>query len=249
MKRATRPLAVWLAFGALALGPLALGGTACAQTVTIAPPQGVLNLSATAQTEVTKDVLAVVLTATREGPDAGSVQSALKQALDAALTEARKAVKPRELEVHTGGFSLYPRYGNKGAISGWQGSAELVVEGRDMQAIAQLTGRLPTVAIARVGYSLSREAGEKVEAQLGAEAIGRYRAKAAEMAKQFGYTGFTIREVSVQTNESGGMPVPMAAMRMKAAAADETLPVEPGKGQVTVTVNGTVQMTGMQAAR
>ncbi len=223
---------------------LALAGQAGAQTVSLPQPQGVLNLSASAQAEVTKDVLSVTLSTMREGPDAGTVQAGLKQAIDAALAEARKAAKPGQVEVQTGQFSLYPRYNNKGQTTGWQGTAELTVQGKDMQAIAQLTGRLNTVTIARVHYTLSREASEKVEAELTAQAIARYRARAAEMAKQFGYTGYTIREVNVMTGEAGGGPIPMM-MRGKAemVAQDAALPVEPGKGTVTATVNGTVQMT------
>lgn len=222
-----------------------LGAAAAqAQTAAIAPvPQGVLNLSASAQTEVTKDVLSVVMSATRDGQDAATVQAGLKQALDAALAEARRAARHGQVDVQTGGFSLYPRYNSKGAISGWQGTAELVLQGRDMQAIAQLTGRLPTMTIARVGYTLSREASEKVEAELTAQAIARYRAKAAETARQFGYSGFSIREVNVQTQEPANGPAPVYAMARMEAAADKALPVEPGKGVVSVTVNGAVQMT------
>jgi predicted secreted protein len=170
------------------------------------------------------------------------VQSQLKQALDTALNEARKVAKPGQLDVRTGAFSVFPRYGNKGAITGWQGSTELVIEGRDLPAIAQLSGRLGTLTIQRVAYGLSREAREKVEGEVTAQAIARYRAKAAEMARQFGYAGVAIREVNVSTNDQmGGGPVPMFE-RAKMAAADVALPVEPGKGVVSATVTGTVQM-------
>lgn len=220
----------------------AFAGPAFAQAET-PPPQGVVGLAASASVEVTKDLLSVTFSTTREGADAASVQSQLKQALDAALAEAKKAAKPGQLEVQTGNFSLYPRYAPKGGISGWQGSAELIVEGRDMPAIGALTGRITTMTIARVGYGLSRELREKVEAEVSAQAIGRFRAKAADYTKQFGYGGYVIREVSVNADS----PVMMAAapvMRAKAmsAPADESLPVEAGKGTVTVNVNGTVQM-------
>ena len=207
-------------------------------------PQGVVNLSASASVEVTKDLLAITFSTTREGTDAAAVQSQLKQALDAALLEAKKAARPEQLEVRTGNFSLTPRYTDKGVINGWRGSAELVVEGRDMQAISQLSGRIMTLTIARVGHSLSRELREKTEAEVSAQAIARYRALAADYARQFGYAGYAIREVSVNASEQG--PVhPMPVMRMKAmsASADEALPVEAGKGLVTVSVNGSVQMT------
>ncbi|HWK82198.1 MAG TPA: SIMPL domain-containing protein, partial [Caldimonas sp.] len=112
------------------------------------PPQGVLGLAASASVEVTKDLLSVTFSTTREGADANLVQAQLKQALDAALAEARKAARPGQIDVQTGNFSLYPRYAAKGGISGWQGSAELVVEGRDMAGIGQLSGHIATMTIA-----------------------------------------------------------------------------------------------------
>ena len=208
------------------------------------PPQNVVGLSASATMEVTKDVLSVTLSTTREGTDAGSVQTALKQALDAALNEAKKVAKPNQIEVQTGNFSLFPRYSNKGVITGWQGNAELVVEGRDIPGIAQLTGRISTLTIARVGTNLSREQREKVESDVAAQAIARYRAKAADYAKQFGFSGYTLREVNVNSNEPVAYAAaPMMRMSAKSAEADSSLPVELGKGTVSVTVNGTVQMT------
>ena len=212
-------------------------------------PSGVLNLSTSASVEVTKDVLAVAFSVTRDGADAQAVQSGLKQALDTALTEARKVAKPGQVEVQTGNFSLYPRYGNPGksgqpVINGWQGTAELLMQGKDIAAIAQLSGRIQTMSIARVVYLLSREAREKVEAEVMAQAIARWRAKAALMAQQFGYSGYSVREVSVSTNDFQQQPV---AMLMKSARApgmaDEALPTEAGKGDVTATVNGSAQMT------
>ncbi|MEO8153200.1 MAG: SIMPL domain-containing protein [Rhizobacter sp.] len=207
------------------------------------PPQNVVGLSASATIEVTKDLLSVTMSTTRDGADAATVQSALKQALDSALAEAKKAAKPGQIDVQTGNFSLFPRYSNKGGITGWQGTAELGLEGRDIPGIAQLTGRITTLTIARVGTNLSREQRERVESDVAAQAIARYRAKAADYAKQFGFTGFTVREVNVNSNE----PVAYAAapmMRQSAmTSSSEALPVELGKGTVTVTVNGTVQMT------
>ncbi len=220
----------------------AVAGPAFAQADT-PPPQGVVALSASASVEVTKDLLNVTFSTTREGADAATVQSQLKQALDAALAEAKKVAKPGQLEVQTGNFSLYPRYSPKGGINGWQGNAELIVEGRDMPAIGALTGRITTLTIARVGYGLSRELREKVEGDVAAQAIARFRAKAADYTKQFGYGSYTVREVNV--NADSPMMVaaaPMLRAKAMSAPSDESLPVEAGKGTVTVNVNGTVQM-------
>lgn len=229
---------------ALVLSTLVLAlGTASARAATDAPRER-LSLSASASADVTRDVLGVAFSTTREGTEAAGVQAALKQALDAALAEARKVAKPGQVDVQTGSFSLYPRHDPKtGKLNGWQGSAELQVEGRDTAAIAQLTGRITSLSIARVGYSLSREAREKAEADITAQAIARYRARAAEYAKLFGYGSFVIGEVNVSSDEASPQrPMMVKAMRM-GAAADEALPTEAGKATVTVNVNGSVQLT------
>lgn len=213
-----------------------------AQAQTVMPPQNVVGLSASATVEVTKDLLGVYFTTTREGSDAGAVQGQLKQALDAALAEARKVAKPGQIDVRTGNFSLYPRYAPKGGISGWQGSAELIVEGRDTQGIAQLTGRVQTMSISRVGWSLSREAREMVEGDVATQAIARFRSQADVFAKNFGFTGHVLREVQVSGNEEGGFMPVMRAQASK-SMSDEALPVEAGKASVTATVSGTVQLT------
>lgn len=223
----------------LALGLSANGALA---QVPPAAPENVVSLTASATTEVAKDQMTVVFSVTREGSDAGAVQSQLKQALDAALAEARKVAKPTQLEVQTGNFSLSPRYTPKGTINGWAGSTELVVEGRDMPGIAQLTGRISTMTIARVSFSLSREAREKVEGEVSGQAIARYRAKAEQIARQFGFTGFALREVQVTSNESMPIGQPMLMRAQAAKIGDESLPVEAGKANVTASVSGSVKL-------
>lgn len=207
------------------------------------PPQGVVNLAASASTEVAKDWISVTLSTQREGSEAGSIQTALKEALDAALQEARKLAKPGQVELQTGNFSLSPRYTAKGQTNGWQGSTELIIEGRDMAAIAQLTARITTLSIARVSYGLSREQRQKAESDVTAQAVGNYRERANELARLFGYSSYTIREVNWSANGPQREYAPqMRALSMAGKASDEPLPVEAGKATVTVSVNGSVQL-------
>ena len=77
-----------------------------AQTAPWTPPQNVLQLSATGTVEVQQDLLSMTLSTTRDAADAATVQTQLKTALDAALTEARKNAQPGQLDVRTGNFSL-----------------------------------------------------------------------------------------------------------------------------------------------
>ncbi|HVR48394.1 MAG TPA: SIMPL domain-containing protein, partial [Pseudorhodoferax sp.] len=99
-------------------------------------PENVVQLSASGVVEVPQDFLSLTLSTTREAPDAAAVQTQLKAAVDAALAEARKTATPGQMEVRSGGFSLYPRHNKDGRISAWQGTAEVVLEGRDFGRIS-----------------------------------------------------------------------------------------------------------------
>ncbi len=202
-----------------------------------------VQLSASSAVEVQQDLLTMVLSTSRDGTDAGVVQTQLKVALDAALNEAKKAALPGQLDVRTGNFSLFPRYGKDSKIVGWQGNTELVLEGRDFARIAATAGKISTLTMGQVGFGLSRSQRTQVEGQAQAMAIEQFKAKAGEIAKGFGFTTYSLREVSVNASDSGGMPRPrMMAMEAKMASSDMAVPVEAGKSTVQVTVSGAVQL-------
>lgn len=210
---------------------------------TLPPPQNVLQLQASGSVEVQQDLLQMNLTTARDGTDPTAVQTQLKAALDTALAEAKKSAQPGQLDVRTGNFSLYPRHNREGRISGWTGTAELVLEGRDFARITQAAGRIQTMTLGGITFGLSREQRAKVEGEAQALAIDRFKAKAADLAKGFGFSGYTLREVAVNANEPGFTPrLRMAAQDARASSAESAVPVEPGKSTVMVTVSGSVQL-------
>jgi predicted secreted protein len=237
----------------------ALSGPPIALAQTLPAPQNVLLLVADASTEVVQDTLTIALQATQEGPDAAAVQSQLRRVLDAVLVEARKAVRPGQLDLRTGQFSVYPRYatkpGGSSGIVGWQGRAELLIEGRDVAAVSQLAGRLGQVAtpggqvgmtVSRVAFSLSREAREVAEAEVATQAINRFKLRAESYARQFGFGAYSLREVSVAGSDMAlpvGQPMMRAMRAGVSAGADELQPVEAGKATVTVSVSGSIQLS------
>ena len=210
--------------------------------------QNVAQLSASGSVEVQQDLLSISMTTTRDGAEAGAVQTQLKQALDTALSQARQAASPGLMEVRSGNFSLYPRYGKDGKINGWQGSTELVLEGKDFARITGTAGKIQTLTLGNVSFALSREQRAKVEGEAQSQAIERFKAKAGEIARSFGFGGYTLREVSINANDQGPMPRPrMAAMSAKSEMADAAIPVEAGKSTVLVNVSGSVKMTPLPA--
>jgi predicted secreted protein len=228
----------------LLLATLMLGAAAAqAQPAGWTPPQNVVQLAASGSVEVPQDLLTIALSTTREGVDAGTVQNQLKVALDAALAEAKKTAQAGQLEVRTGNFSLYPRHGRDGKINGWQGSTELVLEGPDFARISSAAGKIQTLTLASVSFGLSREQRARVEGDAQILAIERFKTKASEIARGFGFGGYTLREVAVNANEQGSGPRPrVMAMEVRAAASDAPVPVEAGKSTVLVTVSGSVQL-------
>ena len=108
---------------------------------------------------------------------------------------------------------------------------------------AKQAGELASqMQVQNIAFSLSRETRLAAEQKLADQAVAAFRDKAQATTKLFGYSGYTIREVSL--NESGGvMPMPrMYAAKAMSDSAGAPIPVEGGKSQVTVSVNGSVQM-------
>ena len=222
-----------------------LSTLAAAQPTAAVPrdPEGVLSLNSSATVQVPNDWMAVQFSTTREGADAAAVQADLKAALGAALVLARQVEKGEgHVQVQGGGFSLQPRLNSKGVVNGWTGSTSLWVQGRDMGAIAELVGHIQTMTVGSLDYSVSREAREKVEGEVAAQAIARFRAKAADYARAFGYATFMVRDANVSIDNGQPRPRPYMMKSAIASSVSESLPVEAGSGTVTANVNGSVQL-------
>ncbi len=227
---------------ALTLAGMSLGLQA--QTIAGPEPVQVVNLSASAHQQAAQDWLRVVVRTTLDGADAMVVQKQLKQAVDQALTQLKPHTQPSQLDVHSCAFGIQPRYNDKGRVTGWQGSAELVIEGRDFARIGQVSGAVPRMAVESAQFSLSREARQRLEAEVQSQAVQNFRQKAQQLAKDFGFQGYALRQINVGTVDRPQPVVPVMAMaRMAVAdAAPSPVPLEAGKDEVQITVGGSVQL-------
>ena len=215
-----------------------------AQNMQSPEPRNVVQLSASGSVDVQQDLLVLTLSTARDGKDAAVVQSQLRQALDAAVLEARRNAEPGQMDVRTGNFSLHPRYSQNSQITGWQGNTELVLEGRDFARITNTAARISSMSIAQVAFSLSPQQRSKVERDAQTLAIENFKTQAADLTRAFGFADYTLREVSVNSNSYAPGPRPrMMAMEAKSAmVGDSPIAVEAGKSTVTVNVSGSVQM-------
>jgi len=234
----------------LALGLGLLGaGSALAQTQASAAlmqalPHNVVHLSATAQQPVRQDWLTLTLVQRVQGTDPAALQRQLGQSVEAALRQLRPQVRAGEFELGTGQFSLQPRHNPEGQIVGWIGSAELLLQGRDVAALATAAAQVRGLNVAQMAFSLSPQARQQVEASVRSVAIERFRASAQQVARDFGFAGYSLREIAISDGEQdfSARPRLMMAAQARLDGAEVALPAEPGTAQVQVTVAGTVQL-------
>ena len=205
-----------------------------------------LGLSAQSSVKAPQDYLSMTLVATKEGTNGQAVQTELKKVLDQAIALANPLEKSDLLKVRTGQFHVSPVYDSKEQrIQGWRGTAQLVLEGKDFVRITTLAANVQGMPVANVAFGLSPESRVKYEDEAQRLAVTDFRARAGVLAKQFGFTNYTID--NVQVNSSQDTPVmPMAMARggamMSMSKAASPVPVEAGETNVTVNVSGTVQM-------
>lgn len=222
--------------------PLALAALpSSAETVSTQPvPAGVLSLSAQASQDIAQDTVDITLFYEQEASDPTSLTSALNKHADTALQQAKGV---SDVQARTGTFSIYPMTDKNGHISTWRGRTEVILRSHNFGAASQLAGKLTSVMqVGNVAFSLSPEAQRTAADKLSGQAIQSFRNRAAAAAKEFGYAGYTIREVDMNSS-NGSPPRPMFAMRAMAAEAAAPVPVEGGTSTVTVNVSGSVQMT------
>lgn len=205
------------------------------------PAANLMSLSASASLEPLHDRVELVLAAQQEGPDAAALQRALAQVLGQALERARPETSPGQVELSTGPFQVQPRHDNEGRIRGWFGRAELVLAGQDLARLSALAGKLAGLQLTQVRWGLSPALRQATQAQAQALAVQRFRAKAQSLAQQFGFRDYTLREVQVS---DGDEPRPVSPMMPRAmagiAAMDMAVPLQAGRGSVSVTVSGSV---------
>jgi predicted secreted protein len=214
---------------------------AVAQAQSPTPPTQRVSLSASASVQVPQDLLTMSMSVLREGTDAHVLQTQVNAALEAALQIARRDAKPGQMEVRTGQFGMSPRYGRDSKLIGWQGSAELVLEGRDFSRITETAGKLQTLTVASINFGLTHEQFQAAQSKAQAQAIAQFRSNATEVAKGFGFADYTLVEVRIGAET----PAPMMRQRMLAAsslAAEAPIAAEGGTSNVTVTVSGSVQL-------
>ena len=207
-------------------------------------PLDVLELSASASSEVPADTAVVTLSVVREGSDVSALTQEADGVLGHALSEAKATPS---ISASSGGFSTQP-HNDKGSSVTWTVHGDLVLKSHDFAALGKLVGHLTSSAgamqITSSTFEVSNELRQNEESDLITRAINAYKAKATTASKALGYSSWAIRQISVGPVSTGGGPRPMLAARAVSGFSSSVPPMALEAGRVTleVAVSGSVQM-------
>ena len=205
-------------------------------------PYNRVNLNESAMTEIDNDLLVTVLFAQAEGRDAAAPADEVNRKIDWAVNLAKSHTA---IKVQTLSYSTQPVY-SKSNIRGWRVNQSLRLESRDSRLLGDLIGKLQEqLQVKSIGYQVSDEQRRKYLDTLTTEALQRFSARAAHIAKSLGRSGFRI--VRLHINDGQNRPMPMArGMMLESAKADMSVAparIEAGTQQMTVSVNGEIELT------
>jgi len=224
-------------------GTTAQAQSAATQGVTAQVAQ-IVHLSASASAQVTQDWLVMTLAVQKEGADAATVQKQIKTQLASALALAQGSAQAGLLDVSTGQLSVSPRYGRDGKTNGWTGVAELVLQGRDVDRITAVAGRVQGLTVSQVQWEVSPELKRQTEGRIQGQAVAQFQSRASALASSFGFVSYGLREVRVTNQESAGEQpqLRMASVQMDTAPSPMPIPAQAGQSRVTVNVSGSIQL-------
>ncbi|HEX7875643.1 MAG TPA: SIMPL domain-containing protein [Sphingobium sp.] len=234
------------ALALMTLAGAALPAVAIAQTnVTIAETAPVVTVNVTETVEAVPDEVAVGTGVQTRAPTAAQAMrdnAAKMEKLIGALTKAGVAKK----DIQTVGISLSAQYdysNQDGQPStprfiGYEAANQLNITLHDVRKVGTLLDTLVEAGATNVsGPSFSISDPAPMLQQARAAALKSAKAQADFYAQAAGYRSTRLISIA-ESNSGGNPPIPVAAARFKADAAQAT-PVEPG--QIGSSINLTVQ--------
>jgi predicted secreted protein len=198
-----------------------------------------LELTAEASREVANDLMTATMAIDATDASPVTLASLLNRTTADAL---RVAGEFNEVRARSGGSQTYPVFDRQNKQTGWRGRAEVRLESRNFQQMAQLVAKLQaTMQLGGIAFSVSPEVRRQMENELINEAVAAFRTRADIASKAVGARGYRIRRLAIHTGGSGPVPRPMARMSPAMADAVSAPAFEGGTSQVQVSAQGMVE--------
>lgn len=200
-----------------------------------------VNLNATAATEVANDQVTSVIQVMLNGTDPTKLGQQVNQRSNQ-LLEKIKAYD--SVKSQTTGYQTRPMYKDSQIVS-WQVSQQIRLHSHDFTQMSELLGDMQDLGtVQSIVFSLSDELIESTQNELMQQAISKFRDKAALIQQQFDEPGYRLVNLSVNT--SGYAPVHRmeSSMMMSADMSSKSAPaaLEAGSNKVSVDVHGQIQL-------
>lgn len=200
-----------------------------------------IDLAVSASQQAVNDLFTATLMIEDTGATPDDVAKRVSPRINEALRIAKAATG---VTAKSGNVSTFPVSTGRGKIEGWRMRSEIIIESRDSTAFASLLGRLQTsLAVANIAFQPSPEMRTQAENTATLEGIAAFKARAKLVADSFGQT-YRIRQLAVNV---GGLEQPhfrafAAKDAFVASAAAAPMPMEAGTSQVTVSIQGQIEL-------
>lgn len=201
-----------------------------------------LTFQAEVKEEIQNDEVRASLYKKAQATDAKTLASTLNTTINNAMKIAKRYPS---VTVSTGQQSTYPRYDKNDKIIGWTGQANIDLKSTDFAATSQLIADLQeTLVMDNLTFGVSDTKKDALEQKLMTDASRAFQQQAKNLTRAWDARGYRV--VNVNLNTGSNYPRPMySAMAMKAESADAvpSQNFESGNSTISVTANGTIELT------
>jgi len=199
-----------------------------------------ISLSATASEEVDNDVMNAQLMVQENGAQ----PSLLTQRVNSRMTKVLAIIEhATDIKAQTTHYNTQPRY-KSGKIFEWQVTQSINLSSSNIDQLTTLLAKLNDLAhIQSMTFSVSDSLRDQTKHALTKTAIKQFRDKAQVITEQFDKTTYQLIHASVDTNSNHYSPKHMMMERMAVADAVSTPAVSAGTNKITVTVNGSIELS------
>ena len=201
-----------------------------------------LTFQAEVKEEVQNDEVRASLYKKAQATDSKTLANTLNTTINNAMKIAKRYPS---VTVSTGQQTTYPRYDKNDKIIGWTGQANIDLKSTDFAATSQLIADLQeTLVMDNLTFGVSDTKKDALEQKLMTDASRAFQQQAKNLTRAWDARGYRV--VNVNLNTGNNYPRPMySAMAMKAESAD-AVPrqnFESGNSTISVTANGTIELT------
>lgn len=198
-----------------------------------------INLSSTASSHVSNDLLIATLVVEEKGTDTARLANLVNKKMTDILAKAKQF---EAVKTHTVSYATHPIY-KDGVIHSWQVTQTLKLSSQDFEQLGKLVAKVNELAdVQSMQFTVSDTKFEQVQDELTLKAIDKFRSKADNITQRFGKANYVIISVNIGNNYRSPRPM-MSRGVMKAQAAEAAPPaLSAGTNKVTVSINGSIEL-------